>query len=345
MSMKGIDISNWQAGIVPSNMGVDFCICKATEGVGFTDAQFREFVENCKANGLLFGFYHFARENDAAREAEYFYNVVKDYIGQGIPVLDYETKNSSNKAWCEKFITRFHELSGVWCVLYISASRCSQYKGSWIAEKCGLWVAGYPTPATGWTNAEMPYNIAPWSFAAIWQFTSSLKLSGWGGSLDGNIAYMDASAWKKYAGASGGSSGSTGKSVDELAREVINGKWGNGNARKSALQKAGYDYDAVQKRVNELLAPKSVEELAQEVIAGKWGNGTTRKNALEGAGYDYDAVQARVNELVGNGKSLDAIAKEVIRGDWGNGNARKSALQKAGYDYDAVQKRVNEMMG
>ena len=44
-----------------------------------------------------------------------------------------------------------------------------------------------------------------------------------------------------------------GKSVDELAREVINGKWGNGEARKKALTAAGYDYSAVQARVNAIL--------------------------------------------------------------------------------------------
>jgi surface antigen len=43
------------------------------------------------------------------------------------------------------------------------------------------------------------------------------------------------------------------KSVDELAREVIKGLWGNGADRKNRLSAAGYDYSAVQKRVNELL--------------------------------------------------------------------------------------------
>lgn len=45
----------------------------------------------------------------------------------------------------------------------------------------------------------------------------------------------------------------TAKTVDELAREVIAGKWGNGTDRKNRLTAAGYDYSAVQKRVNELL--------------------------------------------------------------------------------------------
>lgn len=44
-----------------------------------------------------------------------------------------------------------------------------------------------------------------------------------------------------------------GKTVDELAREVIRGLWGNGTERKNRLTEAGYDYRAVQRRVNELI--------------------------------------------------------------------------------------------
>lgn len=44
------------------------------------------------------------------------------------------------------------------------------------------------------------------------------------------------------------------KTIDEIAKEVIQGKWGNGSARKKALTNAGYDYATVQKRVNELLS-------------------------------------------------------------------------------------------
>lgn len=43
------------------------------------------------------------------------------------------------------------------------------------------------------------------------------------------------------------------KTVEQLAKEVIQGKWGTGINRKNRLEKAGYDYKAVQKRVNELL--------------------------------------------------------------------------------------------
>ena len=94
------------------------------------------------------------------------------------------------------------------------------------------------------------------------------------------------------------------KSVDEIAQEVIRGEWGNGSDRRARIESAGYDYDAVQDRVNEILEgtpstpKKSIDELAQEVIRGDWGNGAERTKKLKAAGYDAKAVQNRVNELL-----------------------------------------------
>lgn len=95
------------------------------------------------------------------------------------------------------------------------------------------------------------------------------------------------------------------KSVDTLAHEVLAGNWGNGSDRANRLRAAGYDYDAVQNRVNEILYGsvskpngKSIDTLAREVIRGDWGNGQDRVNRLKAAGYDYNAVQKRVNELL-----------------------------------------------
>ena len=95
------------------------------------------------------------------------------------------------------------------------------------------------------------------------------------------------------------------KSIDEIAKEVINGKWGNGEDRKNRLEKAGYNYSEVQSTVNNKLSgngttpsKKSVDEIAKEVIQGKWGNGAERKNRLVQAGYDYSEVQKKVNALL-----------------------------------------------
>lgn len=284
--MKGIDISNWQAGIIPSALPIDFCICKATEGIGYTDPCCDGFVQDCIAHGIPWGFYHFARENEPESEAEYFYNECLGYFGKGIPVLDYETSNYNNREWCERFMSRLHELSGVWAMLYISASRCGEYENSWLPENCGLWVAGYPYEMNSFEQAgNMPYSIYPWRFAAIWQFTSSLNLPGYSGRLDGNIAYMDADGWRKYCGDANPSSSAD---IDNLVTRVLDGEFGVGEARRNAL---GPLYEQVQTRIN------LYYDIADEVIQGKWGNGWNRKQALEGAGYPALVIQRIVNDL------------------------------------------------
>ncbi len=141
------------------------------------------------------------------------------------------------------------------------------------------------------------------------------------------------------------------KSIEQLAKEVIAGKHGTGEARKKAL---GNQYNAVQKRVNEILGvkpkttpkpSKSIETLAREVIDGKHGTGEARKKAL---GSNYQAVQKRVNQILGAGgsnrKSIDIIAREVIDGKWGNDPERSRRLRNAGYDAKAVQRRVNQLL-
>ena len=52
------------------------------------------------------------------------------------------------------------------------------------------------------------------------------------------------------------------KSVDEVAREVIRGEWGNGSDRRQRLEAAGYDYDTVQDRVNAILTGDEPEQPA-----------------------------------------------------------------------------------
>ena len=91
------------------------------------------------------------------------------------------------------------------------------------------------------------------------------------------------------------------KTVDELAQEVIAGKWGNGADRKERLTAAGHDYKAVQNRVNAILGAKKaadLEKVAKAVIRGDWGNGTERKERLTAAGYDYHEVQTLVNKML-----------------------------------------------
>lgn len=92
------------------------------------------------------------------------------------------------------------------------------------------------------------------------------------------------------------------KSVDEVAKEVIRGEWGNGDERYNRLTNAGYNYNEVQAKVNELLnsnkptpAPTpsvDILDLVRKTIRGDFGNGEARRKAL---GSNYDEVQRQVN--------------------------------------------------
>ena len=99
-----------------------------------------------------------------------------------------------------------------------------------------------------------------------------------------------------------GTSSKPQKPVNEIAREVLRGEWGNGSDRKKRLEQAGYNYQAVQNEVNRLAGAQSVDinKIAHDVIRGAYGNGSARRNALV-AKYGAsvaDAVQRRVNQLL-----------------------------------------------
>lgn len=75
-------------------------------------------------------------------------------------------------------------------------------------------------------------------------------------NADAMAAKLKASGFDTYITTKSGTAASAGtqkKSVTELAKEVIAGKWGNGSERKTRLTQAGYDYAAVQAKVNELM--------------------------------------------------------------------------------------------
>lgn len=290
MALKGIDISNWQAGINLAAVApkVDFVIVKATEGIGFVDKQCDKFFQESKRLGKKLGFYHFARTNNATAEADFFYNNTKNYFGEAIPILDWEVDDSV--AWVNEFVNRIHELSGVWCWVYANPWRFNQ---GTVNLNCGRWIAGYPYAITdvayGIKN-PMPSSYKPKNgLVCAWQFTSSCRIAGYNGTLDANVFYGDAAAWDAYCGKA--ASTSPAGSIVELAADVMLGKYGNGGERKKKL---GDKYDEVQALINEV-ATASVDVLANNVIAGKYGNGAIRKAIL---GAKYNDVQARVNQFV-----------------------------------------------
>lgn len=203
--LKGIDISSWQTGIqlreVILQNSLDFVVVKATEGCAFVEKTCDYWIQTCISNGTLFGFYHFARNNEPEAEADYFYNACEGYFGYGIPVLDTETGQSGE--WCQRFVDRLHALSGVYPIIYMSSNTAQREKFTFttIPNTCGLWEAFYPSMLAMDFDTMPAYEggTYPWDFGAMWQFTGTGKLKGYESYLDLDVAWMDADAWKKYA--------------------------------------------------------------------------------------------------------------------------------------------------
>lgn len=91
-------------------------------------------------------------------------------------------------------------------------------------------------------------------------------------------------------------------SLDEIARRVIAHEFGDDPYRTQALTAAGYDAQAVQARVNEILGFSSESEddladIAAAVYRGDYGDDPIRSQLLREAGYDPKAVQDAVNRI------------------------------------------------
>ena len=263
--LKGIDISHWQKGIDLGAIDVDFVIIKATEGNGYTDEMCDTFYQKAKSLGKKLGVYHFARPdlgNSPEAEADWFIKETLGYHKEAMLVLDWESGDLTNVAWAKAWLDRVYSKTGVKPVIYMSAS--VMHGADWssvVNADYGLWVANYGTNNGAAQESVFDrYPLKYWSFYALWQYTSKGRLNGYNGNLDLNYFSGDSSAWDKYAGGNPSSSKPSNpvetKSTDDLAREVIAGKYGNGEDRKNAL---GSRYDEVQARVNEILGINQVE--------------------------------------------------------------------------------------
>ena len=264
MSLKGIDISNWQKNIDLSKIQADFVIVKATEGKSYVDPSCDKHFQSALSLGKKLGVYHFANNpsNTAEQEANWFINNTQGYIGKAIPVLDWESKDTSNVAWALEWLQRVEAAYGTKPMIYMSQSVVNNYDWSSVANAgYGLWVAKYRDYDIDYnysmTNAGSKPSIKYWPFYAMWQWTSVGRLDGYNGNLDCNEFYGDLAAWDAYVGNKTPNPQPqpnpvpVKKSNEEIAQEVLDGKWGNGEERRKALEAAGYNYEAIQKIVNQ----------------------------------------------------------------------------------------------
>lgn len=213
--MIGIDISSWQTGLDLSKSKdyFDFCIMKATEGVGFTDTSFSNFVVQSTKLEKLIGAYHFARPDihgtikGMEEEATWFCNVVETagIVGNGILVLDWETQPMDREDLITAWMNKVVELIGVIPFIYGSKSKLSTTAFNKIIKDWPIWMAAWPSmeklpisTANKWVDNYKPKRTnIDWR---IWQFSATGSMEGFNGNVDFDWTDMSVIDWKVAAG-------------------------------------------------------------------------------------------------------------------------------------------------
>ena len=201
-----IDVSSWQTGINVTTSGAQIVAAKATEGIGYVNPDCDRVVQDALAAGQGVGVYHFAHtENNARREANYFIDNTRGYIGKGIvPILDWEPSAPWAIGWALTWLKTVEAAWGTKPIIYMNQFTENSYDwNSVVAGGYGLWIAAYTlgdTPIYGFNPPSAQPRIYHWPFAVAWQYTSTGYVGDWGGALDLSVVYGDLNTWYAYAG-------------------------------------------------------------------------------------------------------------------------------------------------
>lgn len=201
-----IDVSSWQTGINVTTSGAQIVVAKATEGIGYVNPDCDRVVQDALSAGQGVGVYHFAHtENNAVREANYFIDNTRGYIGKGIvPILDWEPSAPWDTGWALTWLKTVEAAWDTKPIIYMNQSTENSYDWtSVVAGDYGLWIAAYTlgyTPIYGFNPPTTQPTLYHWPFAAAWQYTSTGYVGDWGGALDLSVVYGDLNTWYAYAG-------------------------------------------------------------------------------------------------------------------------------------------------
>ncbi len=283
--MYGIDISKHNGDINLEPYKGQFVIIRVGYGHFHLDEKFERNVNECKRLGIPFGVYHYSyalNEAEAEAEARGVLNAIAKYkndikVGVWLDMEDadgykkkhgFKFSNSTIAPICYKFCKMIED-AGYYSGIYTSSSWLQYVNG--LNDRFDKWVANW-----GSNNGCQQTNTS--QYGTIQQYTSK--------PLDKNTMYADIS---RYSVGNTTPVKPQPKSTDQIADEVIAGQWGNGTDRKKRLTDAGYDYDAVQKVVNQ----KTAKQTAHVYYVVKSGD------TLSGIASKYGTTWQKLQDMNG----------------------------------------------
>lgn len=185
-SVYGIDISKYQGDEVDSMSknkdSLKFIICKATEGITYTDPDFNNNWKMISEKGYLKGAYHFYRSNDDAKpQADNFLNAIANIKNTDIPpIVDFEEGSIDSsqsktdiKTTLLDFLGIIEKQTGRKPIIYTNMNTSNTYLDSSDFSNYPLWVANY----TDEVKPDLPnaWKDKGWSF---WQKSDNYTVNG-----------------------------------------------------------------------------------------------------------------------------------------------------------------------
>lgn len=265
MKERCIDISTWQGGINYNDIRDNFKYVILRAGFGFNtkDNQFENHYNNLQGLNLGAYWYSYATNSDEARrEANKFIEIVKGKKFTLPLYLDLEdsSQRGLGRDTLDSIVRAFGEVienAGYYFGVYTNLDWYRNIiSGSELNKKYDWWIACWSNSAPGGVNY------------GIWQDTNNLSVGGY--RVDGDYIIKDYPTIIKEAGLNhlDNSIPNTPnkKSNEQIADEVINGSWGNGNDRYNRLTEAGYNYNTIQNIVNSKLGTN--QEIKYTVKSG-----------------------------------------------------------------------------
>lgn len=254
---KAIDVSKYQGTIDWDKVkaaGVEFAVIRCGWGNDLKkqdDPRFERNWAECQRVGIPCTAYFFsyaaAKNGNVDSELAHIKRLMAGKKANCAAPVYIDVENAAGLNWRTlsdeamlETMKRFKEgLEQLGFKMGIYSSRSAfwneKMRDPWYEKNVSVWVAEYAPKVNCF---DRKYDL--------WQYTSSGRVNGIQGNVDLDRLYADFSL-------PGAASPQGQKSVDTLAREVIRGLWGNGSERRQKLTAAGYDYGAVQKKVNQLM--------------------------------------------------------------------------------------------
>lgn len=197
MTMYTVDVYSGSDDSIIRDPHVQGVIVKASQGQTYANPKCNHQWDLAGQLGKKRGLYHYAGGGNPVFEAQFFINNIKNYVGQGILILDWESYQNSawgNTNWARQFVDEVHRLTGVYPVIYVQESALWQVANC--ADVCGVWVAKYASMNwNSWNLPQMHVSAGAFKVLTGWQYT--------GGDMDRSIWYVDAAGWDRLANPNG----------------------------------------------------------------------------------------------------------------------------------------------